>query len=67
MTDLEQIHNAETAMPRMTEFRGPAIVEYLEDAANIGMGTEIAKITEFEDLAQDALTLQLRSPCSIEL
>ena len=55
-------------MPRMTEFRGPAIVEFiLEDAANIGMGTEIAKITELEDFAQDALTLQLRSPCSIEL
>jgi tartronate-semialdehyde synthase len=39
----------------MTEFQGPAILEFiLEGAVNIGMGTEINKITEFEDLAQGA-------------
>ena len=52
MTDLEKIHNAETAMARMTEFQGPAIVEFiLEGAANVAA----------------LLTLQLRSPCSVEL
>jgi tartronate-semialdehyde synthase len=55
VTDLGKIHYAETAMARMTEFQGSAIVEsILEGAVNIGMGTEIDKITEFEDLVQNA-------------
>jgi tartronate-semialdehyde synthase len=55
VTDLEKIHDAETAMARMTEFQGPVIVEFiLEGAANTAMGTEGDKIVEFEDLAQGA-------------
>jgi tartronate-semialdehyde synthase len=39
----------------MDEFRVPVVVEImLERITNVAMGTELDKITEFEDLAQAA-------------
>jgi len=51
----------------MKEFQAPVIVGFILDrATNIVTGTEIDKISEFEDLAQGA-AVQLRSPRPIEL
>ncbi len=56
VTDPEQILPAlQQAQLWKKEFRVPIVVEIiLERVTNISMGTELANVTEFEDLAKDA-------------
>ena len=56
VTDPEQILPAlQQARKWKEEFRVPVVVEIiLERVTNISMGTELANVTEFEELARDA-------------
>ena len=69
VTDPGQLQSAEhaKAYTKAKEFQAPVIVKFILDrATNMVTGTEIDKISEFEDLTQGA-AVQPRWPCPIEL